>query len=64
MIGKVAVRKKKSGYDDDMIFTPSDEAKICLTCPLVSCKKNKCARFDEEKRKLKEAKRNAKGKTV
>ena len=62
MITKMMCRKKKAGFDGDAVFTPSEEANICLTCPLDSCKKNRCKRFDEEKRKLKEAKRNAKGK--
>lgn len=34
----------------------SDEARICLECPLPSCKKRDCARYKEEKKKLRRKK--------
>ena len=41
-------------YGEDMKFTPSEEAKICLNCDLPECKnRGPCKRFREEKRKLK-----------
>lgn len=38
----------------DITLRPSDEAKICIECPLPECKKLNCERFREEKKKLKE----------
>lgn len=35
------------------IYTPTEEAEICLICPLKECKNSECERFKEEKRKLK-----------
>lgn len=35
------------------IYKPTEEAEICLTCPLKECKKAECKRFKEERRKLK-----------
>lgn len=52
MIKNRLVPKGKSG-NEDFILTPSDEAKICLTCPLKKCKNaNHCERFKNEKEKL------------
>ncbi|MBQ7912962.1 MAG: hypothetical protein IJ308_04345 [Clostridia bacterium] len=36
-------------------LTPSEEAAIYLNCPLPSCTKLTCKRFEEEKRRLKKA---------
>ena len=35
------------------IYTPTEEAEICLICPLKECKNSECERFKEEKRNLK-----------
>lgn len=32
----------------------SEEASICLECPLPTCNKIRCDRYEEEKRKLRE----------
>lgn len=34
----------------------SEEARICLECPLPTCKKRDCARYKEEKKKLRRKK--------
>lgn len=40
--------------EQDLIFKPSEEAKICLNCDLPECtNKRNCPRFKEEKSKLK-----------
>lgn len=40
---------------EDFILTPSDEAKICLNCPLKRCVNDnlRCKRYLSEKKKLK-----------
>jgi hypothetical protein len=42
----------------NIYLTASEEARICLNCPLPakSCNTMSCQRFDEEKKKLKEQK--------
>ena len=41
----------------DMVFKPSEEAKICLNCTLPDCKNGiACKRYREEKRKLRRSK--------
>ena len=47
----------KKTVTDNMQFRASEEAKICLTCPIKVCKPDSCKRFKEEKRKLKERNR-------
>ena len=43
--------------DSDYVpVNPSDEAKICLNCPLKSCRPEGCTRLREERKKLKEKK--------
>lgn len=50
------IPRKKTEFDADIRFTPSDEALICLSCPLPECNKFVCKRFKEEKKKLKNPK--------
>lgn len=35
------------------VFTPSEEALICLNCPYPKCKPSTCKRLREERKKLK-----------
>ena len=39
--------------DIDTVFTASEEAKICLECPLKRCHPNECARLKKTLEKLK-----------
>lgn len=48
------IPKKKTEFDKDVMYTPSAEALICLTCPLPKCSKMVCKRYNEEKKKIKE----------
>ena len=47
-------------------LSASEEAMICLNCPLPakSCNTMSCQRFDEEKRKIKERKSQCQGKKL
>lgn len=36
----------------EFVVAESEEARICLECPLPRCDKLTCKRFDEEKEKL------------
>lgn len=46
---------------EQISFSASAEARICLECPFKECRNpNTCIRYKEEKRKLKELKSNDK----
>lgn len=46
---------RKANVESDFKLTSSEEAKICTECPLPakSCNKDRCKRFEEERRRLK-----------
>lgn len=54
LVSKVG-RPRGTGLHQNLCTTPtSEEASICLECPLPTCNKIRCDRYEEEKRKLRE----------
>lgn len=50
-IGTV-MKLSRSGTGMHYTPTPTEEIDICLNCPLPDCKKDRCARFAEEVKKI------------
>ena len=50
--------KSAKWWESDIVINSSEEASICLNCPLPNCKKDHCKRYYEELKKIKERKKN------
>ena len=53
------INRSHGDEHEHITFATTEEINICLNCPLPDCVKDRCARFEEEVRKVSTRRRRA-----